>query len=290
MIVLKSPQLVQETAVRWKKEYKVALVPTMGCLHDGHLALVDIAKQFAEKCIVSIFVNPLQFAPHEDFERYPRPIEDDMEKLEAAGVDLLFAPDVRDMYPSDTYSTRVISNGPLTQALCAKSRPGHFDGVATVCTKLFLATQADIAVFGEKDFQQLRVIQQLTEDLNLPVSILPHPIVRESDQVAMSSRNRYLSAEDRALAPMLYQALEATRKKALSQPRTTVGELLQSARQLISNPIFQIDYLEICPERTLTPAEASVPLNEVSNPRLFVAAKLGQTRLIDNLSLKLGQP
>lgn len=288
MLTLQSPEVVQETTLRWKRESKIAFVPTMGCLHEGHLRLVRRAKDLAPKVIVSIFVNPLQFSQGEDFEKYPRTLEADAEKLEAEGVDLLFTPTREDLYPSN-FSTKIHVSG-LSDALCGAHRPGHFDGVATVCFKLFEITQADYAVFGEKDFQQLRVLQQLTADMNLPLFIVPHPTVREEDGLAMSSRNRFLTADERARAARLPEVLRQVKATLHSHPEFPVDEILAPARARLEEAGFRLDYLTIASERDLRPAAGSAPGNTITDPRAFVAARIGSTRLIDNLSLTVETP
>ena len=288
MLTLSSPQVVQETVLRWKKDQRVAFVPTMGCLHEGHLSLVHLAKKYGQKIIVSIFVNPLQFGPREDFASYPRPIEDDVAKCEAANVDLLFVPSAEEFYPPD-FSSRV-NVGPLASNLCGKSRPGHFEGVATVCLKLFQVTQPDFAVFGEKDFQQLRLLQQLTSDFNLPLAIVPHPIFRESDGLAMSSRNRGLSPEERHWARLIPEALREVQAWAISHPETEVGELVQKVRDHWKETPLREDYVEIASGQSLVPSLSGIKIQEIRSPRLFLAAFLGKTRLIDNGDLsKRGQ-
>jgi pantoate--beta-alanine ligase len=271
-------------ASKWKPHSKIAFVPTMGCLHEGHLKLVEAAKRFGQKTIVSIFVNPLQFGANEDFDKYPRVFEEDSKKLEAMGVDLLVAPSVRDFYPPGFLSRVRVDR--LGDHLCGKSRPGHFEGVTTVCLKLFQVTQADFAIFGEKDFQQLRILQQMTEDLNLPLTLIPEPIVRESDGLAMSSRNRYLSAEERAWAAHIPLAAKRAWAVANQRAQATVGDALAAAAQELESVPLEIDYLAIAPESTLVPAERDSLLSTLSMPRFFLAAKAGKTRLIDNLSLR----
>jgi pantoate--beta-alanine ligase len=270
--------------MRWKRDAKIAFVPTMGCLHDGHLQLVETAKRFGQKTIVSIFVNPLQFGPNEDFEKYPRTFEVDSAKLEAMGVDLLVAPSPKDFYP-EGFSTTVRVDK-LSEHLCGATRKGHFEGVATVCLKLFQVTQADFAIFGEKDFQQLRVLQQMTEDLNLPLAIVPEPIVRETDGLALSSRNRYLSPEQRSWASHLPLALNAARTFCRDEESVTVGEIVAIAAKEIAKTPMEIEYLCVAPERTLVPEPSSSKLSELPMPRLFVAVRAGTTRLIDNCSLR----
>ncbi len=284
MLVLNSPQVVQEMTMRWKLDSKVAFVPTMGALHEGHLQLVETAKRFGQKVVVSIFVNPLQFGPNEDFEKYPRTFDADSEKLESAGVDLLFAPSPRELY-SEGFLSRVRVDT-LGDALCGASRPGHFEGVATVCMKLFQITQADFAVFGQKDFQQLRIIQQMCEDLNLPVAIVPEPTVREPDGLALSSRNRYLSEEERRWAAHIPVACRHAKAVALSRPDVTVGDVLSAAMRELESAPLEFDYVEVAPERTLKPALSDAPLESVPMPRLFLAVRAGKTRLIDNIPLR----
>jgi len=284
MLTLPSPEVVQETALRWKREAKIAFVPTMGCLHEGHLSLVRRAKELAPKVIVSIFVNPLQFGQGEDFEKYPRTLDADAEKLEAEGVDMLFVPTKDDLYPPH-FSSRLQVTG-LTDSLEGVFRPGHFDGVATVCLKLFQITQSDFAIFGEKDFQQLRVIQQLTADMNLPLLIVGHPTVREQDGLAMSSRNRYLSPEERERAGKLPQVLREIRSTFQTHPEFPIGEILKPARKTLEAAGFKLDYLTIASARDMKPVTDTTLANYIHEPRIFVAGRLGSTRLIDNQSLE----
>jgi len=280
MLTLSSPQVVQETVLRWKKEQKIAFVPTMGALHHGHLALVEMAKKYGNRVIVSIFVNPLQFGPKEDFKKYPRPIEDDTAKLEEAGADLLFVPDALDFYPAG-FDSRV-KVGALSESLCGQSRPGHFEGVATVCLKLFQITQPDFAIFGEKDYQQLRVLQQMAFDFNLPLAIVPHPIVREADGLALSSRNRFLNEEQRNHARLLPEALREVQAWATSHPETSVGDLIEKVRAHWAGAPIREDYIQIASAKDLKPCAPDVRVESILNPRLFLAAFVGDTRLIDN--------
>lgn len=285
MLILNSPQVVQETVLRWKQEGKIAFVPTMGCLHEGHLQLVRRAKQYGQRTIVSIFVNPLQFGPKEDLANYPRPIEEDKEKLRALGVDLLFLPSVEDLYPVG-FRTKVVPTV-LTDHMEGSSRPGHFEGVATVCLKLFLTTQADFAVFGEKDFQQLRVIQQLTADFNMPLTILPHPTVREADGLALSSRNRYLSPGERDTASRFPASLSAAQRRGLTEPTVTAGATVSHLKESLSAAGIVLDYAVVASEWDLIPADGATRLGDIERPRLFAAVKVGRTRLIDNWKLYL---
>jgi pantoate--beta-alanine ligase len=284
MLVLHSPQVIQEMTMRWKRDSKIAFVPTMGALHEGHLRLVEAAKRFGQKTIVSIFVNPLQFGAGEDFDAYPRTLEADAEKLQALDVDLLVAPSIKDFYP-EGFSSRVRIDK-LGDHLCGASRPGHFEGVTTVCLKLFQITQADFAIFGEKDFQQMRILSQMAQDLNLPLTVVPEPIVREADGLAMSSRNRYLSPEQRAHAARIPIAWRRAQAVAAARSDATVSDVLNAAVNELEAAPLVIDYLAVAPERTLVPCSRETRLSDISLPRLFIAVKNGSTRLIDNAPLR----
>ncbi|WP_108517900.1 pantoate--beta-alanine ligase [Bradyrhizobium algeriense] len=264
-------------ALRTRKA-AVALVPTMGALHDGHVSLVRLAKRRAQKVVVSIFVNPTQFAPTEDFGSYPRTWKADLAKLTAEKVDLIWSPDVKAMYP-DGFATRIVPEGPATAGLEDRFRPHFFGGVATVVGKLFTQVRPDVAIFGEKDFQQLRVVTRMAADLDLGVKVIGSRTVRERDGLAMSSRNVYLSPEERRTAPTLYRAMKE------SAERLKAGEDLAAAmeagRELISAAGFALDYFEARHAETLAPI-TSVKDGPV---RILVAAKLGTTRLIDNIGV-----
>jgi pantoate--beta-alanine ligase len=268
------------SAVRsWRSRGKsIALVPTMGALHEGHLSLVRLAKKRAKRVVVSIFVNPTQFGPNEDFEAYPRDEYGDMAKLASAHADLIYAPGVNEIYPDD-FSTRVEVIG-LTSGLEGASRPRHFAGVTTVVTKLFLQCLPDMAVFGEKDFQQLLVIRQLTRDLDLPIEIVGGDIVRESDGLAMSSRNAYLNESARALAPRFHAVLEEVAKD-LSEGRP-VHEATFLGRDWLEGAGFKVDYLEVRSASNLMP----VGQNVVDPSRLLGAVYLGHIRLLDNVPVE----
>jgi pantoate--beta-alanine ligase len=260
---------------KWRKaRQRVALVPTMGVLHEGHLALVSLAKSKADHVVVSIFVNPIQFGPREDFKSYPRDEAGDLKKLGDAGADLVFAPDTAEMYPQG-FSTQV-TVGDLTEDLCGASRPNHFDGVATVVTKLLLQCAPDLAVFGEKDYQQLLVIKRLVRDLNLPVEIMGGPIVRETDGLALSSRNGYLSPSERKTAPLLYQTISAVAAD-LAQGRGC-DDAVVAARFKLQAAGFRVDYVAVRDPDTLKPLSGPV-----QRARVLAAAYLGKTRLIDNV-------
>lgn len=254
----------------------LGFVPTMGALHEGHIALVKQAQTLADRVVVSIFVNPTQFAPNEDFSRYPRTFDADMDKLTQAGCDLVYAPGREDMYPAG-FSTGISIAGPA-QGLESDFRPHFFSGVAIVVAKLLLQTAADVAVFGEKDYQQLRVVTQMARDLDLPVRIVPGPTVRESDGLALSSRNRYLTPGERAIAPVIHRALTtaAIAIKAGAEPDTAAAE----AEATIARAGLKVDYVAARNSETLAPlASPDEPV------RLLAAAWLGTTRLIDNIGV-----
>ena len=256
----------------------IALVPTMGALHAGHLALVRLARRKAKRVAVSIFVNPAQFAPTEDFSSYPRTMKSDLAALRELKVDLIWAPSVHAMYP-DGFSTRIEPEGPAKAGLEDAFRPHFFGGVATVVAKLLQQVSPDFAMFGEKDFQQLKVVTMMARDLDMPVTIVGVPTVREKDGLAMSSRNAYLSDAERAVAPILHRVLKdcAARIKS-GQP---IGAALADGRGTIERAGFTVDYLEARDAHTLAPI-AKLSDGPV---RLLVAAKLGRTRLIDNIKV-----
>jgi pantoate--beta-alanine ligase len=255
-----------------------ALVPTMGALHDGHMSLVRLAKRRAKRVIVSIFVNPTQFAPTEDFGSYPRTWKADVARLAAEDVDLIWNPDVRIMYPAG-FATRIAPEGAATAGLEDRFRPHFFGGVATVVGKLFTQVRPDFAIFGEKDFQQLRVVTRMAVDLDLGVKVIGSRTVRERDGLAMSSRNVYLTPEQRQLAPVLYRAMQESAKRLRAGDDTAAA--MAGGAELIVNAGFVLDYFEARHAETLAPV-ASVADGPV---RILVAAKLGNTRLIDNLGV-----
>jgi pantoate--beta-alanine ligase len=254
----------------------VALVPTMGALHAGHLALVTRARELCDRAVASIFVNPAQFGPNEDFARYPRDEAGDAAKLVQARCDLLYAPAVEDIYPPG-FSTTVTA-GAIAEGLCGRFRPGHFAGVATIVTKLLVEVQADVACFGEKDYQQLQVIRRVARDLDIPVRIEGVATVREADGLALSSRNAYLTPEERAIAPALQRTLREVARR-LESGETGIDTAVEAGLAELARAGFsKIDYLEVCDADTLA------PLMRPDRPgRILAAAWLGRTRLIDNV-------
>lgn len=256
----------------------IGLVPTMGALHDGHISLVRLAQRRCDKVVVSIFVNPTQFAPNEDFGAYPRTWKTDFAKLAEAGVDLIWNPEPKTMYP-DGFASRIVTEGPASADLEDRFRPHFFGGVATVVGKLFAQVRPDMAFFGEKDFQQLKVVSRMARDLDLGVKVVGAATVRERDGLAMSSRNVYLSPDERAAAPVLYKAMKDTAKRLRAGDNAATA--LAGGAALITAAGFAIDYFEARHSETLAPVTSikDGPL------RLLVAAKLGRTRLIDNIAV-----
>ncbi len=266
----------------WRRSGKrAAFVPTMGNLHQGHICLVERARELAPRTIASIFVNPLQFGPNEDYIGYPRTLDEDKRQLQAAGLDLLFAPDPDDVYPRPLEEMTQVTVPELTAVLCGASRPAHFLGVTTVVTKLFNMVQPDIAVFGEKDWQQLVVIRRMTADLNIPIEIIGTPTVREADGLAMSSRNGYLSTGQRAAAPTLHATLQ-TMAARWRHGEQNYPALEKEAKAQLTAAGFQPDYFEIRHAQTLLRPR---PEDTAADLRIFAAAWLGRARLIDNLAI-----
>ena len=282
MITVNTVAALREAVTAARRAGKrIAFVPTMGNLHAGHGALVVRATTLADFVVASVFVNPLQFGANEDLDSYPRTLAADQQRLTEAGCDLLFAPTVSEMYPDGMPGLTTVSVPGVSSGLCGGSRPGHFDGVATVVTKLFNMVQPDVAVFGEKDFQQLAVIRKMVRDLNMPIEIIGQPTVRAEDGLALSSRNGYLSAEQRAVAPGLYQILQQL-ADALRDGERNHAALAGEGCRLLELAGFVPDYLEIRHPLTLLPA-ASADRQLV----IVAAARLGTTRLIDNLLVDL---
>ena len=279
MKLISDVQQMQRFALEQKRQgRRIAFVPTMGFLHEGHASLLREGRKRGDLLVLSIFVNPTQFAPNEDLERYPRNLEGDCALAEACGVDIVFAPTAGGMYPPGFQTT--VALGPLTEPMCGASRPGHFNGVAVVVTKLFGIVQPDLALFGTKDFQQLAVIRQMTADLNLAVEVVGMPIVRELDGLAMSSRNSYLSPAERQQALCLYRAVQRVRQ-LFNSGETSVERLLAEARgEIEAGAEAEIDYLELRDGRTLQ------PVVQADAGTLFaLAVRIGSTRLIDNTVL-----
>ncbi|WP_296272162.1 pantoate--beta-alanine ligase [Pseudomonas sp. UBA6323] len=260
---------------------QIGFVPTMGNLHAGHVSLVQIAAQRADFVVASIFVNPLQFGAGEDLDKYPRTLAADQEKLLAAGCHLLFHPDVAEIYPHGMGDQARVSVPGVSEGLCGASRPGHFEGVATVVTKLFNMVQPDLAVFGEKDYQQLAVIRALVQDLNMPIQVIGAPTQRAEDGLALSSRNGYLSAGQRSAAPALYRGLQAIADE-LRRGARDYTRLIDAAQEQQRAAGFVPDYLEIRNAVTLRPAQI-----DDRHLVILTAAQLGGTRLIDNLVVEL---
>ncbi|KAB0627523.1 pantoate--beta-alanine ligase [Acinetobacter gandensis] len=255
----------------------IGFVPTMGNLHEGHLNLVREARKLCDVVVVSIFVNPIQFGPNEDFDSYPRTLEQDQHLLAEVGCDIVFAPTVEQMYGNKPRLTNIAVSD-ITNDLCGLQRPGHFDGVAVVVTKLFNIVQPNFAFFGQKDFQQLAVIRQFVRDLNIPLEVIGVPITRAEDGLALSSRNGYLSAENRAIAPTIYKTLQTAEAELLAG--TALAEVLANMNTTLTAAGFVVDYIE-----ARTPELQKIEQFD-QDVVLFVAAKLGATRLIDNLQVK----
>jgi pantoate--beta-alanine ligase len=258
----------------------LALIPTMGNLHAGHLSLIEAVKPHADKTVVSIFVNPTQFGPNEDFSAYPRTLEQDCELLASRGVDYVFAPKAQDIYPSDLATQTFIKVPGISDILCGASRPGHFQGVATIVCKLFQIVQPRVAIFGEKDFQQLQVIRRMVADLSLPVQVLSAPIVREASGLAMSSRNQYLSESERKTAPLLHQELTALVQRA--QTQTDHVNIIKECSDNLNKAGFKTDYIALRRQDNL-----QAPGPEDKKLVVLAAAFLGKTRLIDNITFEV---
>jgi pantoate--beta-alanine ligase len=274
--VIRTVAELRAAVAAWRKSGdSIGLVPTMGALHDGHLALASHSRRDNKRTIATLFVNPTQFGPKEDLAAYPRDEAADLAKLNAANVDALYVPAVAEMYPKGFATT--VSVAGLADHLCGPHRPGHFAGVATVVSKLLLQAAPDRAYFGEKDFQQLQVIRRMTADLDIPARIVGVPTVREADGLALSSRNRYLSDEERTHAAAVPRMLSAIAERLRKEPGAVARELAWGFRQLKDAGFRKIDYIEVCDEATLQ------PLRQITAPsRIFAAAWLGRTRLIDN--------
>jgi pantoate--beta-alanine ligase len=278
MEIIKSKDKLRKQLVDWRHAGEhIAIVPTMGNLHAGHISLVNIASEHAERVVVTIFVNPTQFGEGEDFDHYPRSHEKDVKRLEKAAADVLFAPDVATVYPFGIDNATLIVVPGLTENFCGTFRPGHFDGVTTVVARLFALVQPDFAVFGQKDYQQQLVIRRMTEDLSLPIDILSGPTVREVDGLAMSSRNTYLTEAERNVAPSLYRILETAGDELRNGDRN-FDDMEQTAHAALIDAGFQPEYVAIRQALDL-----SVPSQDCNEFVVLAAVHLGRTRLIDNV-------
>lgn len=280
MTLFESISTIRSKIQQWRQAgQRIALVPTMGNLHAGHLSLIEIAQQQADKVVVSIFVNPTQFGPDEDYDQYPRTFEADRLALEQLSVDGLFFPAVSEMYPLEGREAKVVAPEVLSGIYEGASRPGHFDGVTTVVAKLFQITQPDIAVFGQKDYQQFAVIQAMVESLFMPIELIRAPIVRDTDGLALSSRNQYLTQQQRQIAPVLSNTLEWLEGELVSGNRGC-KELCQLAhRMLLEKGFDAVDYIDICDANSLAPLASLVPDQSAV---IMAVARLGTTRLLDN--------
>ena len=280
MKIIKSVSDMSAEAARLREEGKrISFVPTMGNLHEGHLSLMRMANPLGDVLVISIFVNPLQFEPGSDFDAYPRTFQDDLEKCEAVGVDIVFAPTEPDLYPEGFQTTVEVTE--VSKGLCGDFRPGHFKGVATVVLKLFNIVKPHVAVFGEKDFQQLCVIRRMVKDLNLDVEIVGHPTVREPDGLAMSSRNQYLSPKERRHATLLYQLLKRAREQFQRGEKRAQRLIADVQNGLSRDPLISVEYVSIRDRETLKPLEKTVDRPAV----MALAVHIGKTRLIDNIFL-----
>jgi len=278
MEVIASKTELQQQIAEWRRhDEHVAIVPTMGNLHTGHVSLVELARQHAERVVVTVFVNPTQFGPGEDFESYPRSVERDKRRLQRVDTDVVFVPDVETLYPFGLDNATSVTVPGLTEMFCGSFRPGHFDGVTSVVARLFALVQADVAVFGQKDYQQQLVIRRMVDDLGLPVNIITAPTVREENGLAMSSRNAYLSDEERARAPKIYEVLESA-GEALQNGKRNFDELEGIASDALSEAGFKVEYVAI--RRAL---DLSIPNRDCDELVILVAAHLGKARLIDNI-------
>ncbi len=267
-----------QTALKAKRQQKIALVPTMGNLHDGHLSLVKLARANADIVVVSIFVNPTQFGVGEDFDSYPRTLDEDIEKLYSVGVDFVFAPSVDEMYPVYPPHVSVLS-GQITKILCGKSRPTHFDGVGLVVGKLFNIVRPDVAVFGKKDYQQLAIIHQLNDELNFDIEIIGGEIVRAKDGLALSSRNGYLTDEQRQIAPVIYQTLQKIKADIQNTDFNQYSAIIQKYQDELTALGLTVDYLELYNDKLQPPS------SQDKNLVVLTAVFVGKARLLDNLEI-----
>ncbi|MDO4449551.1 MAG: pantoate--beta-alanine ligase [Moraxella sp.] len=269
-----------QSELKTHRTKKIALVPTMGNLHNGHIQLVNIAKTYADIVVVSIFVNPTQFGVGEDFDSYPRTLDDDLAQLKTAGADIVFAPSVNEMYPTYPPNVQVLSGG-MAQILCGKSRPTHFDGVGLVVSKLFNIVRPDVAVFGKKDHQQLAIIRQLNDELNFGIKIIGGEIVRADDGLALSSRNGYLTLNERAIAPVIYQTLQKIKVDILNADFENYANIMQKYHNDLTNLGLKVDYLELYNDKL------QIPTANDKNLVILTAVFVGKARLLDNIEITL---
>ena len=280
-----SLEALRHTIVGWRRAgARIAIVPTMGNLHAGHISLLERARLLADRTVVSIFVNPIQFGKGEDYARYPRTLDADKEKLAAAGLDLLFAPNLGELYPGGIEEDTRITVPGLSTILCGQYRPGHFSGVATVVAKLFINVQPDVALFGEKDYQQVLVIKRLVHDLLMPVEIIGMPIIREADGLAMSSRNAYLKPDERERAPKIFASLNVAAAKLEQQTQSLIA-IETAAMAELAAAGFRPEYFSI-----RRAADLTAPQLDDRSLQILVAAWLGGARLIDNVRVELSAP
>jgi pantoate--beta-alanine ligase len=280
MEIIKEIELMQGLSEKWRRDGDIiCLVPTMGFLHQGHIELLRVGRENGDRLIMSIFVNPIQFGPQEDYKRYPRDAERDLDKARSCGVDAVFMPTVEEMYPDGFQSTVRVEE--ITRYLCGRSRPGHFAGVTTVVAKLFNITRPHLAIFGEKDYQQLIVIKRMVKDLSMDIEIIEVPTVREKDGLAISSRNSYLTPEERSSALSLKKGLDLA-KAMVAEGEKDPAEIKDAVRELIlSHPSTEIDYIAICDPEELT------DIGIIDRPSLFaLAVRVGRARLIDNVIVR----
>ncbi len=279
MEVIKDTKEMQRRAEAWRLQgRRIAFVPTMGYFHEGHLSLMREGRRLGDVLVVSIFVNPTQFGPSEDYERYPRDLERDLRLAEEVGVDVVFAPQAEEMYPEGFQTYVEVTE--LQKHLCGRFRPGHFRGVATVVAKLFNIVKPHVAIFGRKDYQQLLIIRRMVEDLNMDVEVVGMPTVRESDGLAASSRNTYLRPEERQAALALYRSLKRA-EELFAEGRRHPSDILREVHSVLDKePLLQVEYVELCHPETLQPLEG-----EFQRGLLAIAARVGSTRLIDNIVL-----
>ncbi|MEE9342259.1 MAG: pantoate--beta-alanine ligase [Gammaproteobacteria bacterium] len=280
MLIVSDVDVLRQKISEWRlNKERIAFVPTMGNLHAGHLQLVKEAKTIGDRVVCSIFVNPAQFGPNEDFERYPRTLEKDRDLLATEGIDLIFTPSVDTIYPAGIGETTTVTVPGVSEGLCNNFRPGHFTGVATVVARLFLLAQPDCVLLGKKDFQQLMVIEKMVSDLCFPIEVMGVDTVREADGLAMSSRNQYLSVEERKAAPALFQVLQEL-ADTIRDGDHDFRKLEREAEEKLHLAGFSVDYVAVCQRNNLRAA-----VSEIESLVILIAASLGKSRLIDNVTI-----